>query len=129
MRLLLDTCVLLWLFAEPGKNSRRVQSLIQDSSSEVFLSHISFIEIAIKFSKGKLNLPEPPSVLIPRLAAEHGIQSLSLSSNTIFRLESLPFHHTDPFDRLLVAHAMEAGLTLVSPDPLLRPYDTPILWD
>jgi PIN domain nuclease of toxin-antitoxin system len=51
-----------------------------------------------------------------------------LNAEVIFRVENLPMHHRDPFDRLLVAHAMEAGLTLVSPDPLLHPYDTPILW-
>tara|TARA_A100001037_G_scaffold161673_1_gene145508 strand:- start:183 stop:572 length:390 start_codon:yes stop_codon:yes gene_type:complete len=129
MRLLIDTCVLLWLFADPKAIPSSVREKLIDSSSFLFLSHTSFFEIAIKYNKGKLELPEPPSILLPRLAAEHGVEPLPLTENVLFRIERLPRHHRDPFDRLIVAHAMEEGLTIVSADKKLRPYDVPILWD
>ena len=128
MRLLLDTCTAIWLFDEHEELLPSLVDELVSMDNELFISHVSYIELAIKHSIGKLHWLQPPSEIVPGLVARYQIVELPLNAEVIFRVENLPMHHRDPFDRLLVAHAMEAGLTLVSPDPLLHPYDTPILW-
>lgn len=129
MRLLLDTCVLLWWFAEPEKIPRRIRIVLEEPDNDLFASHVSFIEISVKYNTGKLELPKVPSIFVPEMLNAHGIDSQPLDAEIIYRLENLPRHHRDPFDRLLVCHALEKGLTLVTDDRLLRPYEVPILWD
>ena len=88
----------------------------------------SFWEIITKVQIGKLPLPEPPSKYLPRHVAALGAQLLAIEAVHILRLESLPFHHRDPFDRLLVAQSLEEKLPLLSCDKLLAPYGADIRW-
>ena len=127
MKLLLDTHVLLWGLAEPRKLGPQARERITDPGSTVWISAASLWEISIKVSLGRLDLVEPPEVCIPRGMDGAGFLSLPISDRHAFAVRSLPMHHRDPFDRLLVAQAQIEGLTLVSADKILSRYDVPFL--
>ena len=88
----------------------------------------SLWEIIAKVQTGKLPLPEPPSKYLPRHVAALGAQLLAIEAAHVLRLETLPLHHRDPFDRLLVAQSLEEKLPLLSCDELLAPYGADIRW-
>lgn len=100
---------------------------ICDPANQVFLSVVSVWEAAIKFQIGKLPLPEPPGIYLPVQRRRHGIASLPLDEESVARLNALPAHHRDPFDRILVCQAIEHHLTIVTVDPLLEQYGVAIL--
>ena len=128
MRLLLDTCAVLWYCTGSERIAARLQKTLTDPRNELLSSDVSLLEIAIKCQLGKLDIGGRPSEVIPSLLEEHLIDGLAISSATIFALEGLPLLHRDPFDRLLVAQAKVSSLTLVTPDPLIRQYDVKTLW-
>lgn len=128
MRALLDTHVWLWSLAEPARLKAAVQDLIADPSTVLFLSAASAWEIAIKFSLGKLPLPEPPAQYVASRMAAQRIEPLAVSHAHALAVATLPPHHTDPFDRLLVAQSQIEGLHLVTADPRMRPYAIQTIW-
>jgi len=85
-------------------------------------------EIITKVQIGKLPLPQAPSKYLPRHVAALGVQLLAIQAAHVMRVESLPLHHRDPFDRLLVAQSLEENLPLLSGDELLGPYGADIRW-
>lgn len=128
MRYLLDTHAFLWLAEDDPRLDTNVRELFVDANNEIFLSAASVWEMAIKASLKKLTLTIP----LPRLiagAVERGIQLLSIESEHTFRVEYLPFHHRDPFDRLLAAQASHEGMHLVSRDATFDAYPAPRVWD
>jgi PIN domain nuclease of toxin-antitoxin system len=125
---LLDTCAALWYFEGSAELRPSLRETLTNPASEVFFSDVSLLEIVIKHQIGKLPMRKKPSLLIPHLVEAHGLDTLPIRARDILRLESLPMHHRDPFDRLLVAQAIDNKLTIVSPDPLLRAYGADILW-
>ena len=127
MRLLLDTHVFLWMIAGDKRLSKSHKDLIRDPANEVYLSAISVWEAVVKYSSGKLNLAQPPEILLPAERDLHGILSLPLDERTVLRLSNLPPIHRDPFDRMLICQALEYGLSLVSDDPLIRSYPVSVL--
>jgi PIN domain nuclease of toxin-antitoxin system len=122
-RLLLDTHVFLWWRGEPARLPAALRSSIA-TSDVVFVSAVSAWEAAIKSSLGRLDLPDTfeAGVLASRF------EKLLLTFAHAERVGRLPHHHRDPFDRMLVAQAQAEGLTLVTHDRLLEPYDVEILW-
>jgi PIN domain nuclease of toxin-antitoxin system len=102
--------------------------LFSDASNEIFLSAASVWEMAIKASLGKLILATPLARLVAG-GVERGIQLLGVSCDHAYQVEKLPFHHRDPFDRLLVAQASHGGMQLVSRDPKLDAYPAIRVWD
>ncbi len=128
MRYLLDTCVVLWYFQGSSRISAGLKDVLTDPGNELFFSDVSLLEVVIKYNLGKLPLPKPPSRVLPTWVTKHGIQNLCLTSSAILRLEKLPSHHHDPFDRLLIAQAIEHRFQLVSPDPLIHRYPIKVLW-
>ncbi len=128
MTLLLDTCVFIWLTQEPGKLSVAAQSAINDPANSLVFRHASAWEIHLKHHAGKLILPEPPKQWIPQQIGAWKISELVIQLNAIQRTSDLPEIHRDPFDRLLVAQAMEEGLSLVSPDEFFPGYGVPVVW-
>lgn len=126
-RFLLDTHVWLWLLSEPERIDDRVLTRLADRSNELFLSAASSWEIAIKFQLGKLALPAPPAVYVPDRMKTSGVTGLAVEHAHALRVASLPDHHRDPFDRLLVAQADIAGLPLVTADPQLAAYDVEVV--
>jgi PIN domain nuclease of toxin-antitoxin system len=128
MRLLLDTCTFLWLIIDDEALTHRVKALFVDPDNEVFLSVVSAWEIAVKYALGRLDLPEDPRLYIPGQREKHGIQSLALDEASSLQVSSLPDIHNDPFDRMLVSQALFNGLTLLSPEELIKKYPVRILW-
>lgn len=116
MRLLLDTCTFLWLTLEPEKLSPSAVNAIDDESNDLFLSDVSLWEIALKHTAGKLPLPDAPAHWLPTRRDFHGLKPLPIGERDILFTASLPMLHPDPFDRLLVAQAIQHSLTVLSPD-------------
>jgi PIN domain nuclease of toxin-antitoxin system len=127
MRVLLDTCEFLWLVTGDARLSPKVISVVRDPQNEVFLSVVSFWEISIKHSLGKLPLPQAPEKFISLQREKHFIASLVLDEAAIAQLSTLPTLHRDPFDRMLICQARAHGLTLASSDPLVRQYSVMLL--
>ena len=124
MNYLLDTHVFLWMLAEPVRLNPEATAAIQDPRHSVFVSAVSGVEIAIKRGLGKLTAPHDLGVEIER----RGLLDLPLKYRHSERMATLPSHHQDPFDRMLVAQALEEGLILVTHDRKLEPYGARILW-
>jgi PIN domain nuclease of toxin-antitoxin system len=122
-RLLLDTHIFLWWRAEPSRLAAEVQSRIA-TADLVFVSAASAWEARIKASLGRLDLPDTVEAGV--LAS--GFERLLITFSHAERAASLPPHHRDPFDRMLVAQAQAEELTLVTHDRLLEPYEVEILW-
>lgn len=121
MRYLLDTCALLWLAQQPAMISATAAELLNDANNELFVSDVTLWEITFKHAAGRLPLPEAPRKWLPRKLARHQLQALPLEHDAIYLSGELPRSHSDPFDRLLAAQAIDAGMTILSPDkPLSR---------
>lgn len=123
MRFLLDTHCWLWLQVAPERLSGATLELLADSKSELLLSAASAWEIAIKYGLGKLPLPAPPEQYVPSRMIASGTSALAVLPTHALRVASLPAHHRDPFDRLLVAQAQHEALTIVSADTAFEAYD------
>jgi PIN domain nuclease of toxin-antitoxin system len=127
MRLLLDTHVFLWYISADARLPAAHRSAIQDSGNEVFLSAASVWESVVKHGLGKLPLPEPPALYLPRQRARHGIGALPVNEEDMAALASLPPLHRDPFDRMLIAQAIHHSLTLATVDEAFTEYAVPKL--
>lgn len=122
MRLLLDTHVVLWRMAGAPRLTEETAALVR-AAEELVVSTVSFAEVGIKRSVGKLQAP-------PDLRArveESGAQILGLSPEHGLGVGDLPLHHRDPFDRLLISQARIEGLTILTADPDFTRYDVPVL--
>ena len=122
MRLLLDTHVVLRQLAGERRLSEAARAAIADAD-DVLFSVASFAEVGIKVAVGKLVVPES----LQQRVAEAGARTLSLSAAHGLAVATLPVHHRDPFDRLLIAQAITEGLTIVTADRRFRRYDVPIV--
>lgn len=128
MRLLLDTCTFLWMALGERALSPTAREAFTDPANDVYLSAISSWEISLKHALGKLALPEQPTVLVPAMRARLRVEALVLDEGAALAMAQLPPLHRDPFDRILICQAIMGGLTLVTPDPLIRQYAVPTLW-
>lgn len=124
MKLLLDTHAALWFLAADERLGDDARRQLLDDDNRVLLSAAVVWEVAIKRSLGKLALTE---AYVSLLVAE-GAEPLPVSIEHAAAVERLPWHHRDPFDRMLVAQAQLERATLVSGDPALRAYDVPVVW-
>ena len=100
---------------------------IRDPDNRVFLSVVSLWEAIIKFQLGKLPLPEPPEVYLPKQRERHLITSLSVDEASVAELAKLPLLHRDPFDRLLICQAIRHGLMILTVDQAIRAYPVSIM--
>jgi PIN domain nuclease of toxin-antitoxin system len=128
VRLLLDTHAWIWWLSAPDQLNAAARSLLADGANQLILSVASVWEIAIKVSIGKLQLPGPIDTFIPEQIRLDRIELLAVALPHSLRVASLPHHHRDPFDRMLVAQAMVESLPILTADPLLRPYGTDLIW-
>jgi PIN domain nuclease of toxin-antitoxin system len=123
VKVLLDTQVWLWMLAAPDRLSERSRALVTSPDTELVLSAVSTWEIAIKHSLGKLVLPEPTAAYVARLMTSTGVVPLPIYHRHTLHVATLPAHHADPFDRLLVAQAQLEELPVLTADAMLRSYD------
>ena len=127
MRILLDTHVFLWYIVSDAKLPATFREAIQDPGNEVFLSVASIWEAIIKFQLRKLPLPAPPAEYLPQQRIAHGIAPLPINEGAMSYLAGLPSHHRDPFDRLLVAQALQYDLSIATVDPVVAVYAVKML--
>ena len=128
MNLLLDTCTFLWVIDRVDQLSPGVRELLEDSTSALILHQASAWEIQIKYQTGKLGLRDRPEIIVREGLNRHGIAYHRMTDEAIWHLEKLPEHHRDPFDRLLISHALTEGLKLVTPDPRIHDYPVLCVW-
>lgn len=123
MRLLLDTHILLWWLTDDRRIPAESREIIRDGKNQVFVSAASAWEIAIKRSLGKLRAPADLKAQIQTARFE----VLNVTIDHALAVSDLPAHHSDPFDRILVAQALFEGLTVVTQDPKIHRYEVAVL--
>ena len=128
MKILLDTHTFLWWITDDQKLSGRAREIISDGSNELFLSAATGWEMAIKAQIGRLKLPGEPIRFILEQMRINAIQSLPIQMNHALHVSTLPQHHRDPFDRLLIAQAQLEGLPVLSSDHQLANYQVEVIW-
>ena len=127
MQFLLDTHTFLWFINDSHQLSRNAKA-IMESEVDLILSLASLWENAIKFSLGKLNLPDSYENFIPEQIAFNDIDILPIKIQHLTILSRLPFHHRDPFDRLLIAQAIAEKISIISADSIFDHYEIHRLW-
>ena len=128
MKILLDTQCWLWWITTPEKLSRSARRRIADRRNIIYLSAASAWELAIKYSIGKLPLPEPPWQFVPKRLARDAITALPVEIMHALHVAGLPQHHKDPFDRLLIAQSQVENTILISRDSIFNSYDCSVIW-
>jgi PIN domain nuclease of toxin-antitoxin system len=121
--LLIDSNAFIWMVAQPAELSTNAREALANPDNERVLSLIAIWEIAIKLSLRKLVLPGDLMTAVEGMAAV----TLPVRLAHIARVQHLPFHHRNPFDRMMIAQALEEGLTIVTRDRAFRAYDVPLL--
>ena len=128
MKLLLDTECWLWMQATPQRFSSAARALLDDPDNVLLLSPVSAWEIATKYALGRLTLPIAPAEYVPSRMKSSGVDALPLQHSHALQVATLPWHHRDPFDRLLIAQAQVEGLPILSADRKLAAYDVQVHW-
>lgn len=128
MRILLDTHTFIWFIIDDPRLSEYSARLIEDTSNDVFVSVATLWEMAIKVSLGKLHLEKTFDQLIPSQLQVNKFTILPVEINHLHQLVSLPWHHRDPFDRLMIAQSMTESLPILSRDPAFDYYGIRRLW-
>jgi PIN domain nuclease of toxin-antitoxin system len=127
-KILLDTCAFLWWVRDDAALSGKARELILNPENSVFLSSVSVWEMTVKHGLGKLPLADLPHIYIPTERKKHEIESLPLTEKAVLHLKSLPQHHKDPFDRMLICQAIEHDLTILTCDGLIVQYPVNTVW-
>ncbi len=129
MKLLLDTQLWLWIFSSPERLNSAAIDAISDETNEILLSVASIWELGIKVAIGKLSIPEPIDAYLAKRLVSLRANPLDITATHALRAASLPLHHKDPFDRMLIAQAQTDGITIATTDVTFHQYPaTPILW-
>ncbi|HSG40423.1 MAG TPA: type II toxin-antitoxin system VapC family toxin [Thermoanaerobaculia bacterium] len=128
MKILLDTHCWLWMQAKPQRLSQQTRALLQDPGNQLYLSAASSWEIAIKYALGKLPLPLPPVEYVLSRMETSGTSPLPVQHSHALHAGSLPLHHADPFDRLLIAQAQLENMELLTADGQFEAYEVNLLW-
>ena len=129
MRMLLDTHSFLWFVNLSPDLTAHARSVIEDDASEVYLSIVSAWEIAIKTAINKLHLPAPVHLFVPAHVATNDLLMLPIELSHLGALTRLPFHHKDPFDRLLIAQAIAEQMPIISADEKFDAYGVQRIWE
>jgi PIN domain nuclease of toxin-antitoxin system len=128
VKLLLDTHTFLWFIDGNPRLSTTARQLIEDPANERFVSIASLWEMAIKASMGRLTFAQPFASLIPDQLQRNSIQVLDITVTHTAQVATLPFHHRDPFDRMLIAQAMVETIPIISVDSAFDAYGVTRLW-
>ncbi|MFZ4655778.1 MAG: type II toxin-antitoxin system VapC family toxin [Caldilineaceae bacterium] len=128
MRFLLDTHTLIWFILDAPQLSPTAKRLIEDANNDIWVSTASLWEIAIKMSLGKLDMGAPFSALVPGQLTTNRIEILPITVAHLHHVAQLPFHHRDPFDRLLIAQSQVEEVSLLSRDATFDRYNVQRIW-
>lgn len=128
MTFVLDTHALLWFALNDPKLSAAVLPLIDNTANRILVSPVSYWEIAIKVSLGKLQVHRPLQDFFDLCLLTYGFETLPVQPEHTVRLAALPFHHKDPFDRLLIAQALVEQIPIISGDAVLDQYGVQRVW-
>lgn len=128
MELLLDTHALIWFITEDSNLPTNTKRIIEDIENNCYVSVATFWEIAIKHSLGRLNLGTNLGNLF-QLIVSSGFTILPITLNHILENSGLPFHHNDPFDRIIIAQAVYEDLKIISKDGQFENYKVSLIWD
>lgn len=126
MKVLLDTHTFLWAVTDESRLSLKAHNLID--SAEAWWSVVSLWEAIQKVQIGKLFLPQPAGDFLTSELSSHGVRVLPVSLSHVLQVESLPLHHRDPFDRLLIAQSIEEGWPIITADPWFSRYPVDVIW-
>lgn len=127
--ILLDTCVLFWLEHDPGRISPEAAKAIRTPTTACFASSISALELGLKIARGKLKLPLPPGEWLREVCQRRGIEEIQVDFSIAGESALLPRIHDDPFDRILIATAVQRSLRLATPDGHISQYPgLAVLW-
>ena len=124
MNIIIDTHIFLWALTEPLKLSDAKRSALEDLSNTIYVSAVSVAELMIKASIGKIEIDFDPVAI----AQESGFDLLDFSANAALLLKDLPFHHKDPFDRMLIAQAITENMPVMTIDSVFDQYPVQIIW-
>lgn len=128
MRVLIDTQVFLWWIEDSPRLSRKAARTIADPENEILLSLASCWEVAIKVSSSKLRLPQPPSLFFPEQLQRNGFDLLDIAFPHVAGVTDLPFHHRDPFDRLIISQALTEKIPVLTSDRIFAAYGVTRIW-
>ncbi|MDX2079006.1 MAG: type II toxin-antitoxin system VapC family toxin [bacterium] len=128
MRYLLDTHTFLWFINDDVALSQHAKRLIEHPDHDIYLSVVSIWEMGIKISLGKLALPSPFEDFIALQIVDNNLILLDIKIEHVTGILRLPFHHRDPFDRLLLAQAQYEKLTIIGNDNIFPNYGISIVW-
>ena len=128
MKVLVDTHVFLWAFLHDQNLTTRAKQVLRSDEHELVFSLVSLWEIAIKIKTGKLNAIGSSVAYIRDEMEAYGMELLPIRYEHILQLESLPHHHGDPFDRLLIAQAVTESLPILTGDRIFRQYAAKVIW-
>ncbi len=126
--LLLDTHTLIWLATDDARISEQARTLVADLKNDLYLSVASVWELAIKKSLGKIDVQMPLAAFVEGQTGALNLRRVDILSQHALLVEGLPFHHRDPFDRMLVAQALHEGLRILGADPGFESYSFKRLW-
>jgi len=125
MKVLVDSHLLVWLAAVSGKLPVAAREIIEDPKHEIFFSSASIWELTIKYSSGKSGMTLPPS-LLQRELLDNDFKELPITASHALAIETLPWIHKDPFDRMLIAQSLTEGMLLLTSDETIALYSGPI---
>jgi PIN domain nuclease of toxin-antitoxin system len=128
MKVLLDTHTVIWALLQDRRLSSKAKQILSSDDSELYFSLASLWEIAIKIKTGKLNAIGSSVAYIRDELDAFGIQLLPIRYEHILQLEMLPVHHSDPFDRLLIAQAITESLPILTHDDKFAAYSIRLIW-
>ena len=128
MRLLLDSNVLVWAIYSPSQLSRKASLLLQDEQHELLVSHASLWELLGKIGRGRLLLAGTSVDTAMQRFRDLGVIFLFVEEHHILAAANLPHHHSDPFDRAIIAQAIDKGLPVVTSDRIFQSYGVQVIW-
>ena len=128
MKYLLDTVAWLWSVYSVERLGDEARAILENGKEEIYLSAATPWEVSIKMRLGKLNLPGPPSHVIPAYMARQGLRPVSVTHVHAVKVYDLPLHHSDPFDRIIIAQAVVEEMTVLTSDRIFEKYPIDVVW-
>ena len=126
MKYLIDTCTFVWLSIEPKKLSNKAFKVIENPKNEILVSVVSAWELAIK--KGNIVKTDDLEKFVKQSCLRHNLTLVSPKLSNVCKIKGLPFHHKDPFDRLLIATALDEGCPIITSDTKIPMYKIKVIW-